>query len=164
MRKHTRSNSRIDAESVKTFEPPTSSNIRQDSRNTPTRFEPYRPKPVEGLKRSEYLSPLGARKAIVDRALVNLPPAEQAFVKARTRSAATSARPSVIQASVRPSQSTRNTLHQTPTLRQMVNSGDIHRALTCFARTVRREIVFANGGGGSRKRYPDRKPPSKVKC
>lgn len=43
-------------------------------------------------------------------------------------------------------------------------SGPVTKAIECLGRKIKRELVFAHGGGGSSRRYPDRKSPSKVKC
>lgn len=40
----------------------------------------------------------------------------------------------------------------------------VRDALICAKRTVRRELVFASGGAGSRRTVPQRAAPSKVRC
>lgn len=39
-----------------------------------------------------------------------------------------------------------------------------HKALECVGRKIQRQLTFAFNGVGQGMRYPDRKPPSKVKC
>lgn len=41
---------------------------------------------------------------------------------------------------------------------------DFQTAIECVGRKIRRQLVFSFGSGGSTQKYPDRKPPSKVKC
>lgn len=55
---------------------------------------------------------------------------------------------------------------RTRTFNQLTQKPDslVHQALECVGRKIKRQLTFAFDGVGKGRSYPDRKPPSKVKC
>lgn len=48
--------------------------------------------------------------------------------------------------------------------RPTITYGNARQVLDCLGRKVRRELVHAFGGGGSRKKQPNRRTASKTRC
>lgn len=58
-----------------------------------------------------------------------------------------------------------NSNQRTRTFTQLTQPPSVvNQALECVGRKIKRQLTFAFNGVGQGKSYPDRKPPSKVKC